>query len=53
MFWNDEKDKEITNLPMTLKRITIVYKEYLKYITKIPFGCKIVIIDSSPIPEWY
>jgi len=28
---------------MTLKKITIDDEKYLKYITKIPFGCKIVI----------
>jgi len=36
-------DKEITNLPMTLEKITIENKIYFKYITKIPFGCEIVI----------
>ena len=36
-------DKEITNLPITLKKITIDYEKYLKYITKIPFGCEIII----------
>jgi len=28
---------------MTLKKITIENEKYLKYITKIPFGCEIVI----------
>jgi hypothetical protein len=36
-------DKEITNLPMTLEKITIENKIYFKYITKIPFGCEILI----------
>jgi hypothetical protein len=43
-FCNDDKyDKEVTNLPITLKKITIENEKYLKYITKIPFGCEIVI----------
>ena len=44
--FNDIFNKEITNLPMTLKKITIFSKKNLKYITKIPFGC-VVEIDSS------
>ena len=35
----------INNLPMTLEKIVIKDKKYLKFITKIPFGCKIVIKD--------
>jgi hypothetical protein len=43
-FVDDSKsDKEITNLPITLERITIKNEKYLKYITKIPFGCDIII----------
>ena len=33
----------ITNLPITLNKIYIKNKKYLKYFTKIPFGCDIVI----------
>jgi len=40
---DDTYDKEVTNLPITLKKITIEDEKYLKYITKIPFGCEIVI----------
>jgi len=40
---NNKYDKEVTNLPMTLEKITIEDEKYLKYITKIPFGCEIVI----------
>jgi hypothetical protein len=40
---NDKDNKEITNLPITLERITINDEKYLKYITKIPFGCDIII----------
>jgi hypothetical protein len=35
--------KEVTNLPITLEKITIKDEKFLKYITKIPFGCDIVI----------
>ena len=43
-FRNDDKyDKEVNNLPITLEKITIENENYLKYITKIPFGCEIVI----------
>jgi hypothetical protein len=43
-FSNDDKyNKEVNNLPITLKKITIKDVYYLKYITKIPFGCNIVI----------
>ena len=35
-------NKEVTNLPMTLKKIIVDNKKYLNYITKIPFGCDIV-----------
>ncbi len=43
-FSNDDKyNKEITTLPMTLKKITVENEKYLKYIAKIPFGCEIVI----------
>ena len=41
--YNDEDNKEVNNLPITLKKITIENEKYLKYITKIPFGCEIVI----------
>ena len=36
-------NKEVNNLPITLEKITIENEKYLKYITKIPFGCEIVI----------
>ena len=43
-FSDDTKyDKEITNLPMTLEKIIIDNEKYLKYITKIPFNCDIII----------
>ena len=43
-FCNNVKyDKEVNNLPMTLERITIKDEKYLKYITKVPFGCDTVI----------
>jgi len=35
----NEYNKKVTNLPMTLKKIVIQNEKYLKYITKIPFGC--------------
>ena len=41
---DDEYNKEVNNLPMTLEKITIENKKYLKSITKIPFGCNIVIL---------
>jgi hypothetical protein len=41
--WNDKYNKEVNNLPMTLEKIIIEDEKYLKYITKIPFGCDIVI----------
>jgi hypothetical protein len=31
---------------MTLEKIIIENEEYLKYITKIPFGCNIVILKE-------
>ena len=40
---DDKYNKEITNLPITLEKITIEDEKYLKYITKIPFNCEIVI----------
>ena len=40
---DDEYNKEVNNLPMTLEKITIENEKYLKYITKIPFGCEILI----------
>jgi hypothetical protein len=43
---NDEYKKEITNLPITLKKIIIEDEKYLKYITKIPFNCEIVILKN-------
>jgi hypothetical protein len=45
--WNDKYDKEVNNLPITLKKIIIKDEKYLKYITKIPFGCDIVIKVSN------
>jgi hypothetical protein len=43
-FNNDDTcNKEVTNLPMTLEKITIENEKYLEYITKIPFGCVILI----------
>jgi hypothetical protein len=42
-FSNDIIQKEVTNLPMTLEKIAIKDEKFLKYITKIPFGCDIVI----------
>jgi hypothetical protein len=44
-FGSDEFNKEITNLPITLEKITIEDEKFLKYITKIPFGCKLYIIN--------
>jgi hypothetical protein len=41
--WFRTYNKEVNNLPMTLKKITVENEEYLKYITKIPFGCYTVI----------
>jgi hypothetical protein len=43
----DKYNKEITNLPTTLEKIIIEDKKYLKYITKIPFGCEIIISYSN------
>jgi hypothetical protein len=43
--FNKEYDKEVNNLPITLEKITINHKKYLKNITKIPFGCDILIKD--------
>jgi hypothetical protein len=42
-FIGNGRDKEVNNLPMTLEKIIIEDEKYLKYITKIPFGCDIVI----------
>ena len=39
----DEYNKEVNNLPITLKKIVIENEKNLKYITKIPFGCEIII----------
>ena len=39
----DEYNKELNNLPITLEKITIEDEKYLKYITKIPFGCDVII----------
>jgi hypothetical protein len=39
----DKYNKEVNNLPITLEKIIIEDEKYLKYITKIPFGCNIVI----------
>jgi hypothetical protein len=51
----DKYNKEITNLPITLKKIIIEDEIYLKYITKIPFGCDIVIqkINACQIRKKY
>jgi hypothetical protein len=44
MFSNNyNKNKEVSNLPITLEKIIIEDVKYLKYITKIPFSCDIVI----------
>jgi hypothetical protein len=43
----DERNKEVNNLPMTLEKVIIDDKKFLKYITKIPFGCNIIIKDSN------
>jgi hypothetical protein len=44
MFSNDDdENKEITNLPITLEKIIINDEKYLKYITKRPFNCDIII----------
>jgi 6,7-dimethyl-8-ribityllumazine synthase len=40
---DDTRNKKINTLPTTLKKIYIQYDNYLKYITNIPDGCKIVI----------
>ena len=40
---NDKYNKEVNNLPITLEKITIKNEKFLKYITKVPFGCDIVI----------
>jgi hypothetical protein len=40
-------NKEVSNLPITLEKIIIKDEKYLKYITKIPFGCNIVIKDFN------
>jgi hypothetical protein len=44
--WTNIEHKEVNNLPITLERITIKDEKYLKYITKIPFGCDIVIHEK-------
>jgi hypothetical protein len=36
-------NKEVNNLPMTLEKIIINDEKYLKYITKKPFNCDIII----------
>ncbi len=36
-------NKEVNNLPITLEKIVISDNKYLKYITKIPFNCDIII----------
>jgi hypothetical protein len=46
-YYIDEKYDEIANLPITLKKILIDDEKYLKYITKIPFGCKVVIQSDT------
>jgi hypothetical protein len=53
--YDDKYNKEITNLPITLKKIIIEDEIYLKYITKIPFGCDIVIqkINACQIRKKY
>ena len=47
-FYMDIIQKEVTNLPITLEKITIKDEKFLKYITKIPFGCDIVIQKINP-----
>lgn len=43
-FDDDEKfNKDVSNLPMSLKEIIIKNKDFAKYILKIPFGCVIKI----------
>jgi hypothetical protein len=42
-YGNDKYNKEVTNLPITLEKIVISDEKYLKYITKIPFSCDIII----------
>jgi len=42
-YYTNKYDKEINNLPITLEKIVIEDEKFLKYITKIPFGCDIVI----------
>jgi hypothetical protein len=42
--WNYEINKEVNNLPITLEKINIYDEIFLRYITKIPFGCDITII---------
>jgi hypothetical protein len=43
---NDKYDKEVNNLPITLEKIIIENKRYLKYIIKIPFGCIVEFINK-------
>jgi len=45
-FGIDKYNKEITNLPITLEKITIENKRYLKYIIKIPFGCIVEFLNK-------
>ena len=40
--WN-EFNKEVNNLPITLEKIFIEDEKYLKYITKKPLNCVIII----------
>ena len=42
--WNEKYNKEVNNLPITLEKINIYDEIFLRYITKIPFGCDITII---------
>jgi hypothetical protein len=46
----DEYNKEVTNLPATLEKIIIKNEIYLKHITKIPFGCNVVIKKFEYFP---
>ena len=38
---NDDLNHNITNLPCTMKKITITDEKFKQYLTKIPFGCQV------------
>ncbi len=40
---NDNYNKEVNNLSITLEKIIIENEKFLTYITKIPFGCNTII----------